>query len=45
MVKTLEEIVKIKTACGICKKILVELGSMVETGITTYDIEKKGKSS
>jgi methionyl aminopeptidase len=43
MVKTPGEIAKIKTACGICKKILVELGSMVEAGITTYDIEKKGE--
>ncbi|MBN1444755.1 MAG: type I methionyl aminopeptidase [Candidatus Omnitrophica bacterium] len=43
MVKTTCEIAKIKTACGICKKILVELGCMVEAGIATYDIEEKGE--
>lgn len=43
MVKTQEEIDKIRTACRICKLILMELGNMVKEGITTYDIEEAGK--
>ncbi|HOL21679.1 MAG TPA: type I methionyl aminopeptidase [bacterium] len=43
MVKTQKEIDKIRTACRICKSILIELGKMVKEGITTYDIEKKAE--
>ncbi|MCM8762006.1 MAG: type I methionyl aminopeptidase [Candidatus Omnitrophica bacterium] len=43
MVKTQKEIDKIRTACRICKSILIELGEMVKEGITTYDIEKKAE--
>lgn len=43
MVKTQIEIEKIRTACRICKLILIELGEMVTEGITTYDIEKRAE--
>ncbi|MCX8082579.1 MAG: type I methionyl aminopeptidase [bacterium] len=43
MVKTKEEIEKIRVACRICKLILIELGEMIKEGITTYDIEKKAE--
>ncbi len=42
MVKTRSEIEKIRIACGICKRILVQLGETVKEGITTLEIEKKG---
>ncbi len=41
--KNSEEIARIKIACTICKRILVALGKMVEAGMTTYDIEKRGE--
>lgn len=41
MVKTRGEIEKLRIACRICKTILVRLGEMVQSGITTYEIEKK----
>ncbi|MDD3726388.1 MAG: type I methionyl aminopeptidase [Candidatus Ratteibacteria bacterium] len=43
MVKTKEEIEKMRVACRICKHILIELGEMITEGITTYDIEKKAE--
>lgn len=43
MVKTKEEIEKIRVACRICKLILIELGKILKEGITTYDIEMQAE--
>lgn len=43
MVKTKKELEKIKTACRICKLILVELSDMVKEGITTYEIGQRAE--
>jgi len=41
MVKTLEEIERIKVSCEKCKSVLHELGNIIKPGISTYEIEEK----
>lgn len=41
MVKTPEEIEKIRASCKKCKSVLKELGCILKPGISTYEIEEK----